>query len=226
MPQTAFEVQPANMVLGQLLTNRITEPRLLAAFDEIPRDLFVPPAVKHAAYADEDLAVGHGRVLLQPLSLAKMLQAAHIQPQHRVLIIGALTGYVVALASKLSSTVMAIENDESWLVSARDNLARLGIKNIELEYVANLADGHAKSGPYDAIIVAGGVEYVPETLLAQLALEGKLLAVRKVSSRPGAGGLGKLTVFSRPHGHAQQHELGDLTGALLPGFAKPEHFTL
>ena len=218
--------QAQNMILGQVYTNEVTDQRILDALASVPRELFVPAALKGAAYVDEDIAIGEGRFLMEPLVLARLVQLAAITEESRVLVIGALNGYAAAIVAKLAQHVVAIEQSETMLEEARKQLAALGITNVDLQQVKSLADGFTPLAPYDAIIVAGAGSIISDNLAMQLALHGKLVAVRNLSINPaGVQGLGKGVLVTRVGAQLEYHEHFDAATALLPGFENKAGFT-
>jgi len=218
--------QATHMALGQLYTNEITDPRILQAMVDVPRELFVPEALRGVAYVDEELPLGGGRFLMEPLTVAKLLALSEMQEASRVLVVGALSGYVVALAAKIAHHVVATETDAQMINQTRENLAKLGLSNMDLQQVKSLADGYALSAPYDVIIITGAVEVIPESLGSQLSIHGKLVAVFKVAQRPASTlGLGRGTVVTRAASGLQYREMFDASAALLPEFAKPVGFS-
>ncbi|MDX2113618.1 MAG: protein-L-isoaspartate O-methyltransferase [Alphaproteobacteria bacterium] len=222
---TASKQQAKYMALGQLYTNEITDPRLLQAMVDVPREQFLPASLQGVAYVDEELPLADGRFLMEPLTVAKLLSLSEIQETSRVLVVGALTGYVVALAAKLAHHVVATETNPQMLAQTRENLAKLALSNVDLQQVKSLADGYALSAPYDAIIITGAVEVIPESLGSQLSIHGKLAAVFKVAQRPASRlGLGRGTLVTRAANGLQYREMFDASAALLPEFAKPAGF--
>src|SRR5688500_13182797 len=163
-----------NMILGQLYTNEVNDTRILEAMMRTPRESFVPKALHDAAYVDGDIDVGGGRVLLAPMTFAKLLNLAAITPECRVLDIGCLDGYSTAVLSKLAAHVVAIDTDADRIAQARQQLQ--GVGNIDLYVVKSLADGYASSAPYSVIVVEGAISFVPEALGLQLADGGRMVA--------------------------------------------------
>jgi len=221
-------VQAQHMIFGQIYTNEVTDPRILQAMIDVPREAFVPPSLKGAAYVDEDLPLGEGgRFMLAPLTVARLFHLTEIAERSRVLIIGAYNGYMAAIAAKLAHHVVATDTDSDMLEKARTNLQRFNLNNVDIQTVKSLADGYALSAPYDVIIINGAVEHIPESLGSQLGINGKLSTVRNVASRPGiVGGLGKLVLVTRVSGHLQYREHYDAAAPLLPGFKNDPAFTL
>lgn len=213
------------MILGQLATNEVLDPRILGALYDTPREHFLPVALKGAAYVDEEIDVGNGRYLIDALTLARLIGLAEIAPQSRVLVVGCLSGYAAAVMARLAASVIATEADAALLAEAKERLAALGITNVRLQQVRSLAEGYAGSAPYDAIIICGAIGFLPEPLGAQLAQNGKLAAIRNVAARPGlAGGPGKVMVVSRIGNQLQTRDHFDAACAVLPGFAQNSGF--
>lgn len=210
-----------NMELGQLLTNEILDAPILRAMDEVPREDFLPKPLRGTAYTDKDLPVGGGRFLLAPMTFAKLLLLAGITPEERVLVVGALSGYAAAVAAKLASHVVAVEDNAEMVAAMREHFARLNIRNADAQAVAALPEGYALSQPYDAIVVCGGVRHLPEGLLGQLSERGRLVAVRLISRRPDSpSGMGRGVYVQRDHKHFYTREHFDAACALLPGFGE------
>ncbi len=219
--------QAYNMIDGQLRTNGITDPRILQAMIDVPRQVFLPPALHNAAYVDEDLPFGRGRAFIEPLTFARLISLADIKEDSSVLVIGALNGYAAAIAAKLSQHVVATELDATLIEEAKKNLKSLGIEHVKWQQVKSLAEGYSLSAPYDAIIINGAVEFITESLGAQLSISGKLTTVRNVTKRPGtSGGLGKVAVINRVGGRLQFREYYDASTAILPGFTGKSTFSL
>lgn len=164
-----------HMVDSQIRPNRVSDPRLLAALRRVPRERFVPAAVRALAYADEDVPLGNGRYLTEPMVLARLLQAASPRPDERVLIVGAATGYSAAVLAACGCRVTALEDDPALLAIAH---AVLPDEAPSVTLVTGpLSAGWPGHAPYDLILIEGAVPEVPAALQAQLHQEqGRLLA--------------------------------------------------
>ena len=217
MPQ--FERQAVNMTLGQLATNTVQDPRILQLLVDIPREDFVPQAQRKAAYIDQNIEIAKGRFLLAPLTFAKLLELAAVTPSCRALVIGSGNGYTTAVMAELAGHVVAIDSDSGLIAQSRENMSRLGIKDIDVQQVKNMADGYALSAPYDVIFINGGIEHLPDSLSSQLAIGGRLVAIRNVSN-----GLGKGILAKRFDGQVNIREYFDAGAAVLQGFEQPAHF--
>lgn len=206
------------MVESQIRTNRVSDPAIVTAFEEIPRELFVPANLRSVAYIDEAVPLGHGRYLMEPLALAQMLQAADIRPSDVVLDVGCATGYSAAILARLAGTVVAVESEPDFIREANRLLGEQTIHNAAV-IEAPLTEGCAKQAPYDAIVIEGGVEEVPDALVKQLGEGGRLVCVVV-----GAGGFGQGTLLTRIGGSIVRRAVFDAGTPLLPGFARRPSF--
>jgi protein-L-isoaspartate(D-aspartate) O-methyltransferase len=201
-----------NMVDNQLRTNGVTDEGVLAAMAAVPRELFVPTPLKGVAYVDEDLSVGGGRHLMEPMVLGRLLQAADIRPSDIVLDIGCATGYSAAVVAKVAATVIALENDSALARNAAEILARLQIDNV-IVVEDDLRAGCPHHAPYDVIVFQGAVSAISPVFAAQLAERGRLVAV---VARPGS--IGRATLALKTEGIVSHRELFDAATPPLPGF--------
>ena len=191
------------MVDSQIRTVKVYDERLLAALRETPREAFAPDRLRPLAYVDEDLHIGHGRYLTEPMVLARLLQAAEIGPTDAVLVVGCTTGYAVALVSRLAETVVGLEEEPDFVTHADCALSALEIDN-GVVVRGELNAGYPRQAPYDAIVIEGRCGEWPDRLTAQLAEGGRLTAViddrgvgKAVLMRRGAGGaVGRRTLFN------------------------------
>ncbi len=217
--------QSLNMVLGQIITNDVLDKRILTALNTVKREDFLPSRLHGCAYVDEDLSMGDGRFLLEPLTFARMLQLAEITPACRVLCIGALSGYSAAVLAWLASHIVATDVDANYIEQTRANLKKLNLTNVDIQQVKSMADGYALSAPYDVILVNGAIDFVPEDLASQLAIGGRLVAVHRKAARPASSqGLGKILMVRRIHNQLQSREYFDCGAPLLAGFERDAGF--
>ncbi len=209
------------MVDGQVRVNDVTNAALIAAMLEIPREKFVPEARAGLAYIDEDLCVREAeggnpaRYLMEPMVLAKLLQALEIQPTDHVLDVGCATGYAAAVMSRLAEQVVALEEDSALVRVARHALA--GRENIDV-VAGPLAAGWTAGAAYNAILLEGAVERVPEALLGQLRDGGRLAVVIRKDSAA------KAALFTRTGENVSARRLFDAAIPALPGFELPKNF--
>lgn len=164
------------MVQVHLYGRGIRDERVIDAFRRIPRDAFVPKHLLDAAYDDEPLPIGLGQTISQPFLVAEMLAALHLSGGERVLEIGTGSGWSAALLACLAREVHTVERMDELATSASERLQALGLcPDIVRVHCADGTLGWPESAPYDAIIVAAGGPFVPPTLLAQVAIGGRLL---------------------------------------------------
>lgn len=207
---TDFAAARRNMIDGQLRPNRVIDPALLAAMTELPREAFLPADRRAVAYVDDDVPLGGGRWLMEPMVLARLIQAAQPGETDKALVVGAGCGYGAAVLSKLVASVVAIESEERLLGLAKAGLDATGCA-AELASGDPLA-GAPKRGPFDVILIEGAVSQIPAALTAQLAEGGRLVAVVA-----GAGGLGQAHLVRKDGGVASGRVLFDAAAPLLPG---------
>jgi protein-L-isoaspartate(D-aspartate) O-methyltransferase len=162
------------MVEHQLARRGIRNPRILAAFRELPREVFVADDVAPDALADHPLPIGCGQTISQPYVVALMLEAAELRASDRVLEVGAGSGYAAALLGRLAREVVAVERHPELAREAAERIARLGIGNVAV-HAGDGTLGWPEASPFDAILVSAGGPRVPAALQAQLAPGGRLV---------------------------------------------------
>jgi protein-L-isoaspartate(D-aspartate) O-methyltransferase len=203
-----------HMIDSQIRPNDVTDPRLLAAFEAVARENFVPRAARAVAYAEAPVEVAPGRFLMEPRCFAKLLQLAKIGPQDRVLDVGCATGYSSAVLARLAGSVVALEQDADLMRIASEGLATTGVTLVQ----GGLIEGAKMEGPFDVIIVEGAIEQTPDTLLSQLNEGGRLVAVMQ------DGAAGRATLFVKEHGGIGHRAAFDASAPLLAGFRKAVGF--
>ena len=129
---TDYAAARRNMVLSQLEPTRVHDPRILDAMGAVPREAFVPKSLAGVAYVDEDLEVARGRYLMEPVVLARLIEALGIQEGDLVLDVGCCTGYSAAILARLAGTVVAVESDAELAAKAGDNLSKVGTDNVAI----------------------------------------------------------------------------------------------
>ncbi|UWP89846.1 protein-L-isoaspartate O-methyltransferase family protein [Aliiroseovarius crassostreae] len=173
---TDFAARRTMMVDTQVRPSDVTKFPIIDAMLSVPREDFVPDAKREAAYMGENIDLGGGRVVLEPRTLAKMLDALDIQSDELVLDLGCGLGYSAAVLARLADFVVAVESDESMAADAQSKLSEFGADNVAV-IQGEPSEGNAKNGPYDVIIVQGAVEQVPDALLEQLKDGGRMAAI-------------------------------------------------
>jgi len=207
-----------NMVDSQLRTNRVTDRRLLEAFETVPRERFVPQHLRAIAYIDEDLRIKDDRYLMEPMVLARLLNDPPIEAGDVVLVVGSTTGYACAVAARVAATVVGLESDDELAAQAESTLQAMGVDNAVIVR-GDLRQGAARQGPYNVILINGAVEEIPQAILDQLADGGRLATVMR--DRPG---MGKATLFERFGEAWGRRTLFDAATPILPGFARERGF--
>jgi protein-L-isoaspartate(D-aspartate) O-methyltransferase len=162
------------MVTRQIGSRGDNDPAVLSAMRQVPRHLFVPPALRVSAYADYPLPIGHGQTISQPFIVALMTELARPAPTDRVLEVGTGSGYQAAVLSRLVSHVFSLEIDENLGRQAAERLAGLGYVNVTV-LKADGYEGWVSEAPFDIVIVTAAPPSVPQALVDQLAPGGRLV---------------------------------------------------
>lgn len=207
------------MVDTQVRPSDVTRFPIIDAMLSVPREAFVPRDRREAAYVGEHVDLGNGRVVLDPRTLAKMLEAADIQPDDLVLDVGAGLGYSSALAARMAEAVIALEEDEALAQEAESLLSEHGVDNVAVVTGA-LSEGAPKHGPYDVILVQGAVSEIPESLTSQLKDGGKIVAIF------AEGALGVVRIGYRIDDAMTWRYAFNGSAPVLPGFEARRSFVL
>lgn len=210
-----FEAMRHAMVASQLRTNAVSDARVVAAMTVVPREKFVPDEAAELAYRDTAVPLAHGRAQNLPIATGKLLTAAELRPGDRVLLIGAAGGYTAAVLADLVAEVVAVEVDPILASAARTALAPYPTVTL---VEGALEAGHAAGAPYDVLIVDGAVEQLPDTLVAQVKVGGRVVA--GLSDR----GVSRLAYGRRSEGGFAIAPFADIDCVVLPGFARPRSF--
>ena len=205
------------MVDGQVRTADVTNPDLLSAMLSVPRERFLPSALAPQAYLDSDLVIAKGRVLLKPMVLAKLIQAAGVRSGDHVLDVGCGTGYSSAVLALLAGSVVALEEDPALAGMAKQMLAATGAGKVTVE-TGPLTQGFAAGAPYDVILLNGSTEIVPEAIGRQLKSDGRLVCI--FGRTPAT----KATIFRLAEGRLVGRPIFDAAAPALPGFVAPPAF--
>ena len=215
---SGYDAARVNMIERQLQPNKVTDERLINAFANVRRELFVPERLRAIAYSDDDLPLGNGRYLMEPMVAARLLQAAEIRRGDNALVVGAGPGYEAALLALLCRSVTALEDDAE--------LARLGRAALVEHRVATVtfiegvpAQGSRARSAYDVIFVAAAVGEILPEISGQLAEGGRLVAVVKGDNDPG-----RATLMTRTGGVIAARVMFDAATPVLPGYARKPAF--
>jgi protein-L-isoaspartate(D-aspartate) O-methyltransferase len=198
------------MVDSQLRPEAVTDRNVLAAMGRVERERFVPESARALAYFDRPIRLGDGRAMMPPAALGRLLSELTPQAGERALVVGSGTGYAAAVLQAIGLEVVAVEADQRLAEAA--TAAGIDTK------VGPLADGWAKGGPYDVILLDGAFEDVPTALVKQLAPDGRLAGA--FSDR----GVSRLVIGSVAGGSVSLRTIVDADVAPLPGFSRPQAF--
>lgn len=208
-----------NMVESQIRTNKVTDTMIIGAFETIPRELFVPKVRRGIAYTDEALDIGFGRHMLEPMILARLLQAAVPGPGDAALDIACGAGYATALLSRMTAMVVGVDEVDELVQRGNAVLSELEIDNAAL-VTGPLTAGYAKQAPYDVILINGAVDFVPDDLFAQLAEGGRLVTVEGGNAvQPGLA-----VLYEKRRGRVARRVLFDAGTPMLAGFRREAGF--
>jgi protein-L-isoaspartate(D-aspartate) O-methyltransferase len=200
-----------NMVAHQIAQRGVTDRRLLEAMRKVRREAFVPEDYQEMAFEDGPLPIGEGQTISQPYIVAIMAEAAALQPDDRILEVGAGSGYAAAVFAELTSHVYTIERHSGLAAKAAETLQALGYTNVSVR-AGDGTRGWPEAAPFDAIIVAASGPRIPESLRDQLAIGGRLV-MPIGDARPQA--LYKVTRLGRET--FEEENLGPVQFVLLVG---------
>ena len=175
MSEENFEEKRRRMVGDQIKARGITDTRVLAAIEKVPRHEFIPDKFRSHSYNDEPLYIGEGQTISQPYIVAYMTEVLKLKDNIKVLEIGTGSGYQTAILAEIVKDVYSVEIIESLSIKSRVILAKLGYKNIQFK-VGDGSYGWKEFAPFDAIIVTAAPRVIPQTLKEQLSVGGKLIA--------------------------------------------------
>lgn len=213
--EASYADMRAAMVDCQLRTNDVIDPALIAAMGRVPREKFVPEALAAVAYIDRPIALDGTRRMNPPLVTARLLVAAEIAAGHRVLLVGAATGYAAAILQDLGAEVIALESDAALAAAARTALGDLGVTVT----TGQLAAGVPGDAPFDRIVLDGAIEQLPDALAVQLAEGGVLVCALR------EGAVTRLARGVKVAGTLTLRPFADMDAAALPGFVREKGFT-
>lgn len=205
------------MVDTQIRPSDVTKFPIIDAMLKVAREEFVPDSARDVAYAGTPIEIAPGRDLPEARNFAKLLDALDIRKTELVLHVGAGLGYGTAVLAHLAEAVVGLEEDESLAADAEATLGRNGADNAAMVSGA-LAEGNAKHGPYDVILVEGGVVDMPQALVDQLKEGGRIAAVFM------SGALGEARIGTKSSGRVSWRMDFNATAPVLPGFEKAPSF--
>jgi protein-L-isoaspartate(D-aspartate) O-methyltransferase len=207
-----------NMVEQQIRPWQVLDAQVLTVLSNVQRELFVPQAYVALAYTDTDIPLGHGEFMAPPRVAARLMHDLQLTGVEKVLEIGTGSGYMAALLAGRAQRVVSLEINAELASNARNNLQRAGISNVDVR-MADGSSGASGDAPFDAIVLGGSVAEVPQALLQQLAIGGRLMAI------VGHDHVMVATLFTRTADAAWSSKgLWDHTAPRLHGFAEPTRF--
>jgi len=216
---TDYKTRRKIMVDTQIRPSDVTKFPIIDAFLFVPREKFVPDGKREAAYIGENFQIGQSRVILEPRTLAKLLDALDVNNDELVLDIGTGLGYSSAVISLVAEFVIAVEDDSSLASEAEEILSEIGADNVVVE-VNKLEEGAPEHGPYDVIIIQGGVEKIPGSILKQLKNGGRVGAIFIEK------GLGTAKIGFKLNDKINWRYSFNAAAPVLPGFFKQKDFAL
>ncbi|MGQ0610793.1 MAG: protein-L-isoaspartate O-methyltransferase family protein [Paracoccaceae bacterium] len=214
---TDFSARREMMVDTQVRPSDVTKFPIIAAMLRVPREVYVPPALREAAYLGGNLRIAAERELIEARTLAKMLEALDLQPGARVLHLACGLGYGTAVMAQLCHQVTGIEDSAELAGAAGERLAGQGVSNARV--LRGPLDAPT-GGPYDAIVIEGGVEEVGEAVLSQLAEGGRIAAIFM------QGALGVVRIGTRAGGVTGWRDVFNASASVLGAFERTRAFTL
>ena len=216
---TDYQTRRKTMVDTQIRPSDVTKFPIIEAFLSVPREKFVPDGKREAAYIGENFKIGQSRVILEPRTLAKLLDALDIRNDELVLDIGPGLGYSSAVISPMAEVVIAVEDDSSMANEAEEILTEVGADNVVIQ-IGKLEDGAPEHGPYDVIILQGGVEKIPSSIVNQLKNGGRVGAIFVEE------GLGTAKIGFKLNDKINWRYSFNAAAPVLPGFFKQKDFVL
>ncbi|MGB8341227.1 MAG: protein-L-isoaspartate(D-aspartate) O-methyltransferase [Chthoniobacterales bacterium] len=196
-PAHDFSTERERMVQEQIATRGVTDARVLAAMRKVPRDAFVPEAVRDLSYTDQPLPIGYDQTISQPYIVALMTEKLRVKPTDRILEIGTGSGYQAAILGELAAEVYTIEIIEPLGKRAAATLQRLGYKNAHVK-IGDGYQGWPEHAPFDAVIVTCAPDHVPQPLIDQTKEGGRIIIP------VGSTGIQNLYLFEKKDGRLEQ----------------------
>lgn len=216
---TDFATRRTMMVDTQVRPSDVTKFPIIEAMLHVRREVFTPDEKLEAAYAGENITLAPGRVILEPRTFAKMLDALALEPDELVLDLGCGLGYSSAVLARLVDAVVAVEENAEMAKEAEARLLSEDVVNAAVLH-GPLTEGAAKHGPYDVILIQGGVETVPQALLDQLKEGGRIACLFM------EGGLGACQIGYNVDGQVSWRYEFNAAAPILPGFEAAPAFSL
>jgi len=215
---TDYAARRTVMVDTQVRPSDVTKFPIIDAMLDVPREAFVPRHLREAAYMGENIDLGGGRVILEPRTLAKLLDSLDIRSSELVLDVGSALGYSAAVIARMAEAVVAVEEDGDMANEAQGLLSEHGADNVIVHH-GPLAEGAPEHGPYDVIVVEGGVGDLPQTLIEQVKQGGRIACLFM------EGALGAVRIGYKIDGDISWRYAFNAGAPVLPGFERYKVFT-
>ncbi|MCK5040785.1 MAG: protein-L-isoaspartate O-methyltransferase [Sphingomonadales bacterium] len=201
------------MVSGQIMPNKVNDETILNALNAVPRENFLPKAMRGVAYVDDRIKVSdnHDRYVMNPMVLARLLSEADVNPSDLVLVVGGASGYEAAVLGECADAVVCLEEDAALIERSTRDLLSFGADNVAV-VEGVLAQGVKGQGPFDVIFINGAVEEVPQVLLDQMAEDGRLVCILNED------GVAHAHIIEGQGSERRFHNFFETEGAVLPGF--------
>ncbi len=216
---TDFAARRHTMVDTQIRPSDVTKFPIIDAMLRVERENFVPDSLREVAYVGDLIDLGQGRCLLEPRTLAKMLDMLNISKDEMVLDIAPAYGYSTAVAAHMAQLVVGVEEDAALAAEAQANLAGADVDNAVI-HVGPLVQGAAEHGPYDVIMIQGGIERLPETLMDQLKEHGRIACLFMQDN------LGTVKIGRKSGGKVSWRHAFNASAPVLPAFSAECVFSL
>lgn len=214
-----FATRRTMMVDTQVRPSDVTKFPIIDAMLRIPREDFVAASQREAAYMSDNIDLGDGRVIVEPRTLAKILDAVDIKPTELVLDIGMAYGYSSAVIACMAEAVVAVEEDASFAKEAQDAFSEHHADNV-IVHVGALNTGAAEHAPFDVIVLQGGVSHIPSEVSDQLKDGGRIAAIFMT------GALGEVRIGYKRDGQISWRMAFNATAPIMPGFEQESAFAL
>jgi len=214
-----YSTRRTMMVDTQVRPSDVTKFPIIEAMLQVPREAYVPDSKREEAYVSGNVSLGASRVMLEPRTFAKLLDNLDISPDETVLDIGCGLGYSTAILARLAEAVVAVEEDSDMATEAQRTLSSNDVDNAAV-IEGTLSEGAAKHGPYDVIVIEGGVEQVPSVILEQLKEGGRIGCIFM------EGALGVARIGYKIDGQITWRFVFNASAPVLPGFEADRGFVL
>ena len=212
------KIQNSNMVNGQIKPINGISQRIVSIFHSLDRSSFMPKELIDNSFTEKNITLANNRVILRPSIIAKIVMHIDLKENENVLILGSTNGYLAAILSLLAETVIVIEEDDNLMRISEENIKKNEINNV-IFFKKNISEGCAEQSPFNAIIIEGAVESLPQTILDQLEIGGRLLTILSEN------GICNAKIFTRKKTILQSQSLFPCSVPVLSSFKQKNIFS-